>query len=112
VGATVQYHVAEKRILVNLTSLGTRNSDTDGDLVFNKIGQVVIGAIAGRGFFRKVSVCICPYDTIIDKKNIHRVTFFGGDLGKLEAAGCTFIAILSQRKQKISHFSMISFVEV
>lgn len=47
-GATVKNHVGEKRCLVNLTGSGTGRSDPDGDLVFDQVGQIVIGTVACR----------------------------------------------------------------
>ena len=48
VPASVKNHVRKKMSLVNLTSIGTGDSDTDGHFVFHQIWQVVIWTITGR----------------------------------------------------------------
>jgi xanthine/CO dehydrogenase XdhC/CoxF family maturation factor len=46
-GAAIQDHVGKEFFLVNLTSIGAGSSDANGHLVFDQVGQVVIGAITG-----------------------------------------------------------------
>jgi hypothetical protein len=51
-GTTVQYHVGEEFILVNLTSFCTGNSDAYWNFIFDKVLQIIIGTISGSCFFR------------------------------------------------------------
>ena len=48
-GPPVEHHVGEEFRLVQLTSIGTRNSDSNGDFIFDQIRQIIIGAIARDG---------------------------------------------------------------
>jgi hypothetical protein len=49
--SAVQDHIGKEFGLVQLTGLGTGDSDPDGDLVFNQIRQIIIGTISGSSFF-------------------------------------------------------------
>jgi hypothetical protein len=51
-GSAIQDHVGQEFFLVDLTSIGTRNSDANRHLVFDQVGQVVIRAITGGCFHR------------------------------------------------------------
>ena len=74
-GTTVQYHVGEEFILVNLTSFCTGNSDAYRDFIFDKVWQIIIGTITGSRFFREIPGGIGPCHSGIDEEHIHRVPF-------------------------------------
>jgi hypothetical protein len=78
-GTTVQYHVGEEFILVNLTSFCTGNSDAYWYFIFDKVWQIIIGTITGSCFFRKIPGGIGPCHSGIDEENIHRVPFSMGN---------------------------------
>jgi hypothetical protein len=67
-GAAVQHHVREKVGLVNLTSLGAGNSDPDGHLVIDKIGEIVVGAVPRGRFQIEIPVRIGPHDAAVDQE--------------------------------------------
>ena len=46
-GCTIEDHVRKEIFLVNLTSLGTRNSNANWNLVLDQVGQIIIWAITG-----------------------------------------------------------------
>ncbi len=52
--AAVQNHVREKLCLVNLTIIGTGDSDPDRDVVLHKIGQIIVRTISGFGLLIKI----------------------------------------------------------
>ena len=66
----VQNHVGEKFGLVNLTRLDAGNSHPDRHVVFHQIGKIVIGAIAGAGFFIEMPCFVGPHDPAVNKKNV------------------------------------------
>jgi hypothetical protein len=105
-GTTVQHHVGEEFMLVDLTSFCTGNSDAYWDFIFDKVWQIIIGTITGSRFFRKIPGGIGPCHSGIDEENIHRVPFSMGDFGKLKTAGCFFIVILAQCEQEIRHIRL------
>ena len=108
-GTTVQYHVGEEFMLVDLTSFCTGNSDAYWDFIFDKIWQIIIGTITGSRFFRKIPGGIGPCHSGIDEENIHRVPFSMGDFGKLKTGGRFFIVILAQGEQeKFAIFDLLS----
>ena len=78
-GTTVQYHVGEEFILVNLTSFCTGNSNAYWYFIFDKVLQIIIGTITGSCFFREIPRGICPCHSGIDEENIHRVPFSMGN---------------------------------
>jgi hypothetical protein len=92
-GTAIQSHVGEKFGLVNLTGVCAGNSDPDGDLVFNQIGQILVRAVTGGRLFIQISVFIGPGDTPIDKKHIRIVPFGMGDFSKLKTSGCCLIVV-------------------
>jgi len=47
--AIIQHHVGEKFFLAYLASFGAGDSDADRDIVFHKIGQIVVGTVPGSG---------------------------------------------------------------
>jgi hypothetical protein len=92
-GTAIKDHVREKFRLVNLTSLGTGDSDANRDFVFHKIGQVIIGAIAGGGFLGNVPFVVGPKNAIIYQKKVDRMTLGVGDLSELKAS-CRFLFVI------------------
>ena len=92
-GAAVQRHVREKFSLVNLTGICAGNSDPDGHLVFNQIGQIIVRAVTGGCLFIQISVFIGPGDTPIDKKHIRLVSFGMGDFSELKTPGGRLIVV-------------------
>lgn len=74
-GSTVKNHVRIEVFLVNLTSLGTRNSNADWNLVLDQVWQIIIRAISGRRVDIQISSGISPIHTIVDKKHIRLVSF-------------------------------------
>jgi hypothetical protein len=67
----VHRHIVIKFGLVNLTSVGAGNSDTNGNFVFDQIGQKIIGTVSGRCVFGHIPGRIRPHDTVFNKKNVH-----------------------------------------
>ncbi len=53
--AAFQNHVGEKLCLVNLTILGTGDSDPDRDVILHEIGQIIVRAISGFRLLIKIS---------------------------------------------------------
>jgi hypothetical protein len=47
---TIQKHVGEECRLINLTSLGTGDSDPDRDFLLHKVSQIIVWTIPGNGF--------------------------------------------------------------
>jgi hypothetical protein len=102
-GTTVQYHVGEEFILVDLTSFCTGNSDAYWYFIFDEVLQMIIGTITGSCFLREIPGGICPCHSVIDEENIYRVSFPMGNFCELKTPGCFFIVILTKRKQEIRH---------
>jgi hypothetical protein len=94
-GAAVQRHVGKKIGLVNLTGIGTGNSDPYGHIVCDQVGQVILGAISGLRFYFQISGFIPPQNGAVDKKQVDRMAFFMGDFGKLETPGSLFVIIVA-----------------
>ena len=46
---TIEKHVGEEVRLINLTSLGTGDSDSDRDFLLNKVSQIIVWTIPGNG---------------------------------------------------------------
>jgi hypothetical protein len=46
---TIKKHVGEEFRLINLTSLGTGDSDPDRNFLFNKVSQIIVWTIPGDG---------------------------------------------------------------
>ena len=74
-GSTIKDHVRKEFILVDLTSLRTRNSDANWNLVFNQVWQIIIWAITGWCFNIQISSVIRPTNAIVNKKDICLVSF-------------------------------------
>jgi hypothetical protein len=108
VGATVQNHVGKEVLLVNLTSLGAGDSDTDGHLVLHQIRQVVIGAIAGWGLCVEVAALIGPEHPLVNKKDVDAVPLLVGNLGELETTRRRLNVITTQNKKKLTHSFLLS----
>jgi hypothetical protein len=102
--AAVQDHVGEELRLVNLTSFDAGNSDPDGHFIFDKIGQVVVGTVPGKGFYGHVARFVGPGDSAVDKKQVHIVRLRVSNLCKLKTPGRLLVVILAQNKQEIGHF--------
>jgi hypothetical protein len=64
----VEDHVGEKIFLVNLTSIGARNSDTDGNLAFDQKGQIIIGAITGLRADGQIPTLVGPHHAIVNQE--------------------------------------------
>jgi hypothetical protein len=47
---TVEKHVGEKVRLINLTSLGTGDSDSNRDFLLHQVSQIIVWTISGNGF--------------------------------------------------------------
>ena len=105
--STVQKHIGEEISLINLTGLGARGSDADGDFVLYQVGEMISRTVAGVSFDTEVPVLIGPHHPVINKKDVDGVTFGMGNPGKLEAPGGRSIVIAAQSEQKIcrhTHF--------
>ncbi len=74
-GCTIKKHVRKEFFLVNLTSLGTRNSNANWNLVLDQVWQIIIRAISGWSVDIQISPGISPIHTIVDKKQIRLVSF-------------------------------------
>jgi hypothetical protein len=105
VRTAIEDHVGEEFGLVNLTSVGAGDSDSDWHFFFNQIRQVVVGAITRGGLLTQIPGFVRPGYASIDEEEVHFVLFRVSDLGKLETPCCRFIVVLIQDKQKISHAS-------
>lgn len=97
-GSTIEDHVGKEIFLVYLTSLGTRNSDPNWNLVFDQIGQIVIRAVTGWCFIIQIPSGICPTNAIVDKENIGLVSLRMSDFGELKTPRCCLIVISAQNK--------------
>ena len=53
--AALQNHIGEKLCLVNLTILGTGDSDPNRDVVLHEIGQIIVRAISGFRLLIEIS---------------------------------------------------------
>ena len=74
-GGTIKKHVRKEAFLVNLTRLGARNSNANGDLVLDQVGQIIIRAISGGRVNIQISSGISPIHAIVDEKQIRLVSF-------------------------------------
>jgi len=74
-GSSIQNHIGEKLCLVNLTGIGTGDSNSDWNLVFNQVGQIIIRTITGFCFDFKIPLGIRPINAIVNKKQIRLMTF-------------------------------------
>jgi hypothetical protein len=108
VRAAVQGHVGKEVLLVNLTSLGTGDSNTDRHFVLHQVWQVVAGAVACRGFCVEITPLVGPDHPVIDEKQIDRVPLLVGNLGKLETARRRLDVVTAQNEQKITHPFLLS----
>lgn len=84
----IKQHIVEKFRLVNLTGIGTRRSDPNGNLVFEYVRKVVAGAVSGYRLFREIPSVVGPQCAIIDEKDIDIVSLFMGDFGELKTPCC------------------------
>jgi hypothetical protein len=103
VWTSIKHHVREELGLVNLTSVGTGNSDSDGDFILDQIRQIIIGTITCHGLYVKIPGPVRPGYPAVDKEYIDIVPFCMGDFSKLETPGSRLIFILAQNKKKIRH---------
>ena len=51
---TIEKHIGEEFRLINLTSLGTGDSDSDRDFLLNKVSQIIVWTIPGNGLDMEV----------------------------------------------------------
>jgi len=102
-GAAVKRHVGVKHCLIEIAIFRARCANANLDLVFDKIGQVVIDAIAGDGFLAAVTVSYSPVNSTVDEKKVDSVSFGVSDFGELEAAGRFFVIIVTQYEEKTGH---------
>lgn len=93
--ATIQNHVGKELRLVHLTSIGTGNSDPNGNFIFHKVWQVIIGAITRSGLHIEISGLVSPGYSAIDEEQIDLMSFGVGDFRKLKASGCRFSVVLA-----------------
>jgi hypothetical protein len=93
VGAAIQDHVGGKICLVNLTGIGAWNSDSNGNLLFNEIGEVIVWTVPGCRFDTQISFLVRPQYAVIYKKQVHRMLFTVGDLCQLKTTGRRFVFI-------------------
>jgi hypothetical protein len=84
--------------LVNLTSFGTRDSNSNRDFVFNQIGKIIIRAITRRCFYIQIPLGIRPANPAVDKKEIRFVPLGVGNFGELETPGSGLVIIATQNK--------------
>ena len=93
--SSIQDHIVEKFRLVNLTSVRAWNSDPYGDLLFDQIWQVIVRAITCDGLHGKITCFVRPGDATVNEEKIAIMSLCVGNLGKLEASGCSFVIILA-----------------
>ena len=93
--SAIKHHVREEFRLVNLTSLGAGNSDPYGHFFFNQVGQIVVGAVAGRCLLIKVPGFVRPRYSPVNEEKIYPVFFCVGNLCELETSCCRFDLILA-----------------
>jgi hypothetical protein len=107
VRSAVQAHIGEEIGLVNLTGLGARGSDADGDFVLYQVRQIIPRAVPGAGFDAEIPVLTGPHHPAIDEKDGDGITLGMSKFGKLKAPGGRSIVIAAQGEQKIcrhNHF--------
>jgi hypothetical protein len=102
-GTTIQLHVREELRFIHFAILGAGSAQANQHFVFDKVGQVIIGAIPGGGLLVEVPGLVRPGHSPIDEEEIHLMTFRMSDLCELKAPRCSFIVILAQDEQEISH---------
>jgi hypothetical protein len=108
--AAVEQHIGKKLGLVNLTSLGTGDSNPNGDFLFNEIGQVVVGTVTGDRLLSEVPGLVCPGHSTVDEEQIHLVALGVSDLCKLKTSCRCIVVVFAQDEQKISHLFLLFFV--
>lgn len=104
-GATVQSHVAEKIGFVHVPVFRTERANSDVDLIFHPVGQVVVGAVAGGGLGPYIPVLVCPGDPAVDEAHVHVMALGVGDLDKLEAAGGASLSFLLSTNRNLAIYS-------
>ena len=77
----VQQHIMEEFRLVNLTSIGTGNSDPDGDFLLDEIRQEVVRAITRDGLYAEIPGLVRPGNPAVGQKHVDIMTLGMGDLG-------------------------------
>jgi len=84
----IEHHIGEKFGLVNLTSIGTRRSDPNGNLLFEYVRKIVAGAVSGDALFREIPSVVGPQCAILDEKDMDIMSFFMSDFGELKTSRC------------------------
>jgi hypothetical protein len=93
-------HIREEIGLVNLTGLGARGSDANGDFILHQVRQMIPRAVSGVGFDSEIPFLIGPHHPVIDEKDIDRVTLRMSNSGKLKATGGRSVVIAVKGEQK------------
>jgi hypothetical protein len=96
--AAIEHHVRKEVLLVNLTSFGTRNSNSNRNFVLDQIRKIIIRAITRRCFYIEIPFGIGPVNPAVDKKDIRFVPPGVGNLSELEAPGSGLVIIATQNK--------------
>ena len=109
VGASIEGHIGVKEGLVKISVFSAGGADTYLYLVFDKIGQVVIGAVSGYRPDAAVFGFYGPVNSAVYEKEIDRVIFRVGDFGELKTSRRLFIVIGAKHKQEISHILTFSY---
>jgi hypothetical protein len=102
-GRPIQDHIGVKLRLVYLTGLGAGDSDTDRDIVFNQIGQIVVGTVPRFRLNLKIPLGVRPQHSTVNKEKGRFVPFGMGDFCKLKASCGGFIVISTQNHQEFGH---------
>jgi hypothetical protein len=101
----VQQHVGKKFGLVNLTGIGARRSDPNGNVVFQEVREIVIRTIPGNGLFLEIPCFVGPQCTILDKENIDPVPLFVCEFGELKTSCSQVDVVFTECVDEICHFN-------
>jgi hypothetical protein len=107
VRAAVQSHVVEEFGFIEFPASCTRGTDTHRYFVFDKIRQIIIGAVPRERFNGEVSFLVCPHRSPVNEKEIDPMSFRMGNSCHLKAPGCRFVIVFAQNKQEIGHFFLL-----
>ena len=64
--------------------------------MFDQIGQVITGTIAGNGFLAAVAIFHCPINPAVDEKKVYTMSLAVGNFGKLKTASCFLVIVVAQ----------------
>jgi hypothetical protein len=105
---SVKQHIGKEFGLVDLTSLGARNSDSDGDLLFDQIRQIVVGTVPGSRLDAEIAGFVCPGHAVVNEENVDLMFLGVCDLGELKTSRRRLIVVLAQNEKKICHGFLLS----